>query len=611
PHLPDYLIPAKFIWLDAFPLTPNGKIDRRALPAPNWESDRSAMPQTDLEKSLVEIWTAVLRLEAVGIHDNFFDLGGDSILALQIVSRATQAGLTISPKQLFQCQTIAELAAVVNLDVAPGSHSLIPQEPATGTVPLTPIQHWFFNQALAAPHHFNQSICLELPPDINRTALGQAIAVVYQHHDALRLRFTQTEQGWQQQFAEAVAPTIQWFNFENLSPAAQDEMITHRSQLLQASLNLQTGPLINIGGFNFGESRPSQLLIVIHHLVVDGVSWRVLLADLQQAYQQVLLGVSICLAPKTHSYQQWANQLIQLAASEAIECDRNYWQAVVRPELTDFPQDSSLRENGHAENTAENTIESTERVITTLSSNQTQTLLQTVPSAYNTQITDALLMALTQTLTQWTEQSTILIDLENYGRFSETLNLSRTVGWFTCLYPMCLSLDLNISLEEKFKAIKAQLRGIPHDGLSYGLLRYSRNQHDLAITPAISFNYLGQLDLGQSDLAPTNGFRRIPTPAANQATVNQRLHQIDINSWVEADQLHMEWTFNRNCQQKTTIHALAQQFIDHLDALIAYCLSNQEVDYTPGDFSLVQLDQTALDAVLTQVSFAGEQEVSR
>ncbi|NEP61924.1 MAG: non-ribosomal peptide synthetase, partial [Symploca sp. SIO2G7] len=444
--------------------------------------------------------------------------------------------------------------------------------------------------SLAVPHHFNQSVGLELPPDVDTAALERAVAIVYRHHDVFRLRFTQTDQGWHQRYTEDAVPAIQWFNLEQQDRQQQDSAMADIALGLQQSLSLQAGPLVAFGGFNLGESRPDQLLIVSHHLVIDGVSWRILLADLHQAYAQAVHSPtqdSVYLAPKTHSYQQWASYLEELAQGEEIWKDLDYWAAIAAT----VPQDSDT-----------GTIATAQRLTEQLDKEQTRALQQ-VPSAYGAHINDVLLTALTLTLIDWTGQTTALIDLESYGRFSETLDLSRTVGWFTCLYPIGLSLDAKAPLTDQVQSIKQQLQTVPHNGLSYGLLRYLNNQQKLAIAPAISFNYLGRLDLEQS-----GEFRRLPFPAANQAPNNQRLHQIDINSWVEAGQFSIEWTFNSGSHSIETIRPLAQQFIAHLDAIIAHGLSKK--DHTPDEFNLVQLDQSTLDAVLAQVSFAGEQEVS-
>ncbi|MEM1366477.1 MAG: amino acid adenylation domain-containing protein, partial [Cyanobacteria bacterium P01_H01_bin.15] len=207
-YLPDYLIPAKFICMEKFPLMVNGKIDRSALPKPEWDADDEALPRNELETALAEIWSVVLRVESVGVHTNFFDLGGDSILALQIVSRAAQAGLKIPPQALFQHQTIAALATIAT----PVETIAISQEPATGRVPLTPIQHWFFTQNLARPHYFNQSVCLALPPNYDRNALNAAIEAIYRHHDILRLRFGQGAEGWLSAYGSDLSLTVPWID---------------------------------------------------------------------------------------------------------------------------------------------------------------------------------------------------------------------------------------------------------------------------------------------------------------------------------------------------------------------------------------------------------------
>ncbi|MEO1592476.1 MAG: amino acid adenylation domain-containing protein, partial [Cyanobacteria bacterium J06632_22] len=435
-RLPDYMLPAQFIWLVDLPLTPNGKVDRRALPAPQWDSQHHAAPQSDIEQQLVTIWSQALRVEAVGIHNNFFDLGGDSIVALQIVSRAAQAGLHFSPQQLFQHQTIAQLAPVV--DHNGGNRAA--QTPATGTVPLTPIQHWFFEQQLARPAHFNQSVYLALPPETDWTALSQAVAVVCNSHDALRLRFTQTTQGWQQHYGD-ISAKLQMFDLAHLFAAEQKAEISRLAQQLQESLSLEQGPLVRVAGFKLGTA--DRLLIVAHHLVVDGVSWRILLADLQQTYQQLLAGESQVTLFRSHSYQQWATQLVEQAKGAAIAADIPYWQSVAQSP-SPLPLDIT-------DTTGENTVANTADVTVSLSTAETQRILQTVLSTFQVQIADVLVTALVQTLLAWTQQSAVLIDLENYGRFSETLDLSRTVGWFTGLYPVHLSVASTATLPEQLR----------------------------------------------------------------------------------------------------------------------------------------------------------------
>ncbi|MEM9503060.1 MAG: amino acid adenylation domain-containing protein, partial [Cyanobacteria bacterium P01_E01_bin.43] len=393
-QLPAYMLPAAFVELALLPLTSNGKVDRQSLPDPTWESETTGeLPQTPVEQTLAAIWAAVLRLETVGVQDNFFELGGDSILALQMVSRAAQAGLSLSPRQIFQHQTIAELATVAEPTAAIATAPMA----ATGAVPLTPIQQWFFEQNLEHPHYFNQAIHLELPLGSDRRSLDQAIQQVAGHHDALRLRFERTATGWQQGYAEAsrVEP-ITWYDLSSLAEGDQVREMATQAQALQASLHLQNGPLMRVGGFDLGAERPSRLLIVLHHLVVDGLSWRILLEDLLSAYRQGIHGLNAQLPAKTQSFQQWAIGL--QAATQQAEATLPYWQTL--PTATPLPLDH---------NAGDNTVAAADTVTVSLSRQSTQALLQTVPLTYRTEITDVLLTALLQVLTDWTGHTSHLL----------------------------------------------------------------------------------------------------------------------------------------------------------------------------------------------------------
>ncbi|MGD1932583.1 MAG: amino acid adenylation domain-containing protein, partial [Leptolyngbyaceae cyanobacterium] len=588
-QLPAYMLPAAVVSLEALPLTSNGKVDRQSLPAPVWEvAAAGAPPQTPIEQALAKIWAAVLRLEAVGVQDNFFELGGDSILALQMVSRAAQAGLSLSPRQIFQHQTIAELATVVGTTTA---GAIVPMM-ATGSVPLTPIQRWFFEQGLVNPHYFNQAVFLELPLDVERACLDQAVQQVVNEHDALRLRFEQTADGWQQRYGDSAdVEPVTWYDLASLPERDQAREIETLANALQASLHLEQGPLMRVWGFNLGTERPSRLLIGIHHLIVDGLSWRILLADLLLAYRQAVQGLTTVLPPPTHSFKQWATWL-ESAVNQA-EAALSDWQDL--PQLPALPLDQS---------TGENTVTAAETVTVTLSPLQTQALLQDVPSVYNTQIDDVLLTALMQVLANWTGARSHLITLENHGRHPDVLggelNLSRTVGWFTCLHPIALQLT-GSEPGEQLQAIKAQRRQVRHQGLSYGLLRYGGNP-ELAVHPQISFNYLGQFD---GLLAEAPEFRLLATPGMTIDGRNQRSHLIDINGSIRAGQLQMAWTYSRHHHHRTTLAALAHQYIQALQQLIDHSRSAIAPAYSPEDFNLVELDQATLTAVLGGVTFQG------
>jgi non-ribosomal peptide synthase protein (TIGR01720 family) len=587
--LPAYMLPAAFVMLESLPLTSNGKVDRRSLPTPVWESATAeAMPQTSVEQTIAEIWAAVLRLETVGLHDNFFELGGDSILALQMVSRLAQAGLSLSPRQIFQHQTIAELARVVETTTGTPLPTV-----ESGAVPLTPIQRWFFEQNLANPQHFNQAVYLELPPETDRADLDRAIQQVVIDHDGLRLRFERRAEGWQQRYAEAsVVEPVTWYDLSSLPEDDQGQEVERLANQLQASLNLGQGPLMRVGGFDLGAERPNRLLIVLHHLVVDGLSWRILLADLLLAYRQETQGIKAQLPAKTHSFKQWAIGL-QSAVNQA-EAALPYWQTV--SQSFPLPRDQS---------TGENTVAAAATVVAALSPQHTKALLETVSLTHKTEVNDLLLTALMRVLADWTGAQSHLVTLESHGRYPEALgaelNLSRTLGWFTCLYPVTLQL-MGADPGEQLKAIKGQLRRVPHRGLSYGLLRYGAGHAGLAVQPQISFNYLGQFD---GLLAEGAEFRLLETPGMTSDGRNLRSHLIDINSWIRDGQLQLAWAYSRHYHQRSTLEHLANQYLEALQRLITHCQTAKPQTYSPEDFSLVQLDQATLEKVLGNVTFQG------
>jgi len=580
-RLPDYMVPSHFTVLDKLPLTPNGKIDRKALPAPELNfSEAYEAPRNDIEQQLAQIWSSLLKLTNISIHDNFFSLGGDSILSIQIVARARQAGLHFTPRDLFEHQTIAELAMVVGFGI------VVDAEPGlvTGESSLTSIQHWFFAQDLPEYWHFNQSILLRVAVDLEVDALRQALAAVLSHHDALRLRYHQVNGDWQQSFAppEDTVP----LSIEDLSqcekPVAELQRLT---QSYQTSLNLTDGPLTHLVLFKLTDE--ARLFWCIHHLVVDGVSWRILQEDLQTAYTQIAAGRAPQLPAKTSSFKVWAERLKSYAVSEILSAELANWQAL--PTLT-LPVDN-LSGLNRLEHHKDYTI--------TLNRKQTEVLLRSVPKAYNTQINDILLTALALALADWTKKSSCLIDLEGHGRADlfDDIDLSRTVGWFTTIHPIALRLPLsyNEDLGAALKAIKEQLRAIPSEGIGYGLL----TQIGGNVLPKgdILFNYLGQFDQGiEADFEFAN-----ETTGFDVSLKGKRDHLIDINGAITKGQLSLNWSYSGDCYLAATIKKLAESYKIHLQDLINHCQSGKQ-GVTPSDFPLAPVLPSTLDALYTQYS---------
>ncbi|WP_409181044.1 non-ribosomal peptide synthase/polyketide synthase [Amycolatopsis sp. VS8301801F10] len=526
--LPDYLVPSVLVPMAELPLTANGKVDRRALPEPQVASERTTAPRTGREAVLAGIWADVLGLDRVGVDDNFFALGGDSILSIQVSARARQAGLSVTTADLFRHQTIAALAPAV------GEAGAIPARgPESGEVVLTPIQHWFFG---LGADRFDQTIAVELPADVDLTALISALGALSERHDALRMRFTQDRDAWQQHNA----------------PVGEGHT------LLRWSLT---------GG-------PRTLHLAAPHLVVDGVSWRLLLEDLDRGYQQAVRGEPIDLGPRTTSFREWARRLAEHAAAGGFDDELAHWW--------ELPAPAPLPVDG----TAENTFGRARVVTARLTADETRALLREVPRAYRTQVNDVLLAALGRVLGEWTGQRPV-VDLEGHGReeLFDGVDLSRTVGWFTSIFPVAL--DVPDGWGAALKAVKEQLRAVPRRGIGYGALRYLAGSAPV-IEPQVSFNYLGQFDL-PGDLV----LHRELALDVSPDTV--RPHLLEVVGRVEGGELELAWHYADGVHEKSTVDRLAAATAEALREIVRHCAEPGAGGRTPSDFPLAALDQSTVD----------------
>ncbi|WDY56393.1 non-ribosomal peptide synthase/polyketide synthase [Pseudomonas sp. PSKL.D1] len=586
-QLPDYMVPAHLLLLDKLPLNPNGKLDRKALPQPDARQAQEAYvaPQGEMEQALAGIWQDVLRLPQVGASDNFFELGGDSIISIQVVSRARQAGIRFSPKDLFEQQTIQALARVARLEELTQQD----QGPVTGSMPLLPIQQGFFGTAMTTRHHWNQSVVLQMRMAVDAEHLERALHALLSHHDALRLRFIEQAAGWQ---AEHAAPHVQAALLWQAELADENAWLPLAEQA-QASLDLANGPLLRavLATLPNGEQR---LLLVIHHLVVDGVSWRILFEDLQTAYQQLAAGQPVQLPAKTSSYQQWGQRLQAHAQMPALASQFDYWLAQLQGTPINLPSHNP-QGSQHSRHV--------QTVRTRLDQGVTQRLLQQAPAAYRTQVNDLLLTALARTLADWTGNDSALIRLEGHGReeLFDDVDLTRTVGWFTTVFP--LRLTPQADLAASIKAIKEQLRAIPDKGLGYGVLRHlgsdaQREALAALAQPKVTFNYLGQFD--GSFAADDEAALFVPCSAhggAEQGADAELNNDLLVNGRVFNGELSLNWTFSRERYAPEVIQQLADRYSTQLAALIEHCLLADSAGVTPSDFPLTGLDQAQLDAL--------------
>ncbi|AZE68389.1 non-ribosomal peptide synthetase [Pseudomonas synxantha] len=582
-QLPDYMVPAHLIVLDSMPLTANGKLDRRALPEPDPQANRQhyVAPRNALESTLAAIWCAVLNVQQVGLDDNFFELGGDSILSIQVVSRARQAGIHFSPRDLFQHQTVQTLAAVATRS----EQVTAEQGVLTGSSGLTPIQHWFFDTDIPVRQHWNQALVLKPLQLLDPHRLEQAVLAVLEHHDALRLSFSQRDAQWH---AEHLAVPE-----GGVLMQAQVRDIQQCTALFtdtQRSLHLERGPLLRALLVD-GPQGQQRLLIAIHHLVVDGVSWRVLLEDLQNVYRQLSEGQSVSLPAKTSALRDWAARLQAYAHSESLREELSVWQAQLAGPAVALPVQ---RPHGALRNCVAETVS------VRLDAEHTRQLLQQAPSAYRTQVNDLLLTALARVLCRWSGHDSALIQLEGHGREAlfDDIDLTRSVGWFTSAYP--LRLTPQAGQGDSIKAIKEQLRALPHKGLGYGVLRYLADdlcKQSMAALPSasITFNYLGQFDqsFGSDAL-----FHPLEESAGLAHDPDAPLpNELSVDGQVFGGELVLRWTFSRERHDQQVIRDLAEAYLAELHSLIAHCLRDDAGGLTPSDFPLARLTQAQLDAL--------------
>ncbi|NOX37607.1 MAG: amino acid adenylation domain-containing protein, partial [Calditrichaeota bacterium] len=529
-------------------------------------------------------------------RDNFFELGGDSILSIQVIARANQAGIRITPRDIFQHPTIEGLAAVA------GSGPVIQAEQGlvTGEVPLTPIQHWFFELNLPNPHHWNQSIILSVNRQLDWQILQQVVAAVQEHHDMLRLRFKRTEKGWSQYISDDL--DFVPFEYVDLSDLGEKERREKEEQLTawyQSTLNLLHGPAWLFAYFDEGPDAPGKIFITVHHLAMDGVSWRILLEDIQLAYQQLSAGQKVQLPPKTTSYKYWAQKLQEYARSEDLLKEAEYWTRLAGRKVSPLVPDNPEGDNSEA---------SSQEITVSLNPEDTQVLLQESPRTYRTHISEILLAALVRAYHRWTQQRRLLVELEGHGRedLFPDVNISRTVGWFTSLYPVILEAPVEEDMGAVIRAVKEELRAIPERGIGFGILRYLcpdetiRQQLKKLPHPPISFNYLGQFNQGSGEGAAGLFGGTDVNKGPDRDPGAPRTHLIDIIGNVSGNRLQFVFIYSGNQFQKKRMETFARLYIEALRDIVEHSLQTPAPAFTPSDFPLARLNQEALDRILKE-----------
>ncbi len=600
-QLPDYMVPATITILDQFPLNANGKVDRAALPEPAAAAQDGPFeaPRNEIEATLCRLWSDVIGVSPIGIRDNFFESGGDSIQSIQIVSRARQEGIWLTPRLMLRHQTVAELATAATASASTETPLLADR---TDGVEWTSIQRWFHELDQPEPHHFNQAILLEVDDDLEPDHLRQAIEALVRQHPALRTCHQRHGEMWSQH--ESVPST--WAAIETVrlggSFDSTERLASDVADRAQASLDLASGAVIRAVVFDTDPGQPTRLLLVIHHLAIDGVSWRILLQDLALACDQLRRGELIRLAPVTSPPAVWAARLARYVHQEMPRDEQDYWHPTNA--VPPFTADIEGPDNG--------LVGSEGRVTTELDDLSTEKLLRNANRAYRTQTPELLIAALSGAIARCLGTTRLRIDLEGHGRedLFPDVDLSRTIGWLTSLYPVVLDApSVEADAASTIPLVKKTLRSVPDGGIGYGAARFlgtASQRARLKQTPVspIVFNYLGQTD----QLLPTKGpIRFTEGPIGRvRSPVNRRPHLIEINALVRDGRLRLEWLYSGDRHHRGTIQRLATAHLDVLREYLDHCVSCDASSHTPADFPLADLDQASVDHIGDTVQGAVE-----
>ncbi len=593
-RLPAELMPRYFVRLNSIPLTVNGKVDTDSLPDTSGESAKRqaeyVAPQGTLQTALARVWENVLGLKRVGMDDSFFDLGGDSILNIQIVARARKQGVELSPQQIFDNPTLRELAKVATRT----SSRVNSEDDGVGNAPLTPVQEAYMERTAGAPGHYSQTAIIELDGSVDASQLADALGRLMQHHDALRARFLRSKDGWEQQIplANPAVPSVE--RIDGNDWAVQDTPA--RLSAIADSLAEKTDP---VKGENLSaalvvnqDEQTSTLVLAIHHLVIDGVSWWILMEDLEQLLEHRSEEDAVVLPDKSASFRRWSRELTAYAASEALRARLGFWA-----------------ESGAQEATAKTNrrIGVADQISVHLSRRNTLPLMRTVAGLYHAQVPDLLLSASLDLLASFLDKQSLVVEIEGHGRepVIDGIDLLRTVGWFTSLHPVRFDTAAlgSLTISERIAEVKRRLRSVPNRGLDYGVLRYlaepSISDHLAKAWPKsdVLFNYLGQWNSAAKNAGRLRFVKPIGVSAAPQLAT-----PIEINAVIFDGALHADISFDAERFTRASAERLATNLHAEFVALGNARPEASEIALSPDDFPAADLDQSELDSLLAEFS---------
>ncbi len=600
-RLPAYMLPAAFFQLPKFPKLPNGKLDVKALNQFQeneiTSADSFVEARTDLERDLTNIWEEVLNVKPIGIYDNFFEIGGDSILSIQINGRARKKGIHISPNLLFENQTIASLSSAITLNEENLLQEKKEKEYLSAVPVLTPIQHWYFETHRNAPAHWNLGLRFQPSTSISTDLLKIAIQKLIERHDALRMAFNVDENGiWKPMLLDVQGENV--FSIIEISVKGEKDannIITSHIQKQSESFALSEGNLFQCVYFKCENELKDQILLLAHHLVLDNVSWSIITQDLETLLDQLSKKEKPKLTPSTIPYSLWSNKLVSIANSGKLTVDYNYWKKTAACSTDEFPTDF------------EKSMPVLEKSINystfRLEADYTELLLQKVPKHKSIRINELLLCGMMMALKDWNNIKRLRVEMEGHGRESlfDDSTFFSSVGWFTAIFPVLLELNESLEVEDNLKQIKEQVRNVPNKGITYGMLRYLSESEevrmDLSCTTSVLFNYLGvENESGKRIL----GKGKTVVEEARSPS-GERYHCLELNIKVQDMILEVSCAYSKSLYHQNTIDSFMDEYQKNLIKLIDHCISSEKQSYTPSDFPEADISQGDLDALLGQL----------
>ncbi|WP_331846023.1 amino acid adenylation domain-containing protein [Paenibacillus haidiansis] len=590
--LPGYMIPSYFVKMEKLPIGLNGKMNTKALPEPDNAfpaAHKYIEPRNEIEEKLCLAFQEILGINKVGIRDDFFDLGGDSIKAIQIASWLNNHQLSVQVKDILRHPAIEDL-----YDFIVVKDNTEPAQMISGEFQLSPIQKWFFEKDFENMNHWNQFVILNSKTKLEKETIIKVFNKIIEHHDTLRIKFSRRNGKYIQAYGEV---GTEYYNFKVIDLTQSSDLedaMKKETDKIQGMVDIEKGPAIQLGLFKtaYGD----RLLIVIHHLLVDGISWRIIIEDFINGYQKVSSNTPFYLDSKTDSYKKWVETINDNNVRKSCMKDLSYWQKIESVETNRLPMDRSNKDNKSYNS---DTIE------VELSEKDTFDFVKNANKAYRTNSEDLLLAALGIALAKWiNSDGKFKINMEGHGReeVSDHVNVTRTIGWFTSIYPVLLDINMNKHLSYIIKSVKENLRNVPNHGFSYNVLKYSGDSENgereiitVSNTDTISFNYLGEFTLtAPCDWLDTSNINA----GLSVSPASERVYDLEIYGMIIDKKLTFTFSYNKEAIDPIQLKKLIDYFIGSLEEIKQHCINKKHMELTAYDLGCTGLDIDEFDTLI-------------